>query len=184
MLWTHTSPAACLGQVGLSSFLWSTARWGSWGTWQHRSSPLGEVRPGPRGSAGAHLGREARSGAEEHVAAPEFSSQGDTTRSHGTRGNTGSHLDREARSRAKECVAALELNSASRRGSGHGPHGSTGAHLSKEVRPEAAGHVAALKPTSAWRCGLKLQLTWQRVDARPASCLDLELVCGGTRSLG
>jgi hypothetical protein len=29
---------------------------------------------GTRGSAGAHLGREARSGAEEHVAAPELNS--------------------------------------------------------------------------------------------------------------
>jgi hypothetical protein len=29
-----------------------------------------------------------------------------------------------------------------------------------------------------------IQLAWQRVDARPASCLDLELVCGGTRSQG
>jgi hypothetical protein len=60
---------------------------------------------------------------------------------------------------------------------GHGPRGSTGAHLRKEVRSTAAGHVAALKPTSAGRCGLKLQLMWQHVDARPASYLDLELVC-------
>jgi hypothetical protein len=42
----------------------------------------------------------------------------------------------------------------------------------------------ALGPTSAWRCGPKLQLTWRRVDARPAPCLKLELVCGGTRSSG
>jgi hypothetical protein len=46
------------------------------------------------------------------------------------------------------------------------------------------GHVVALDPTSTVRCGLKLQLTWQRVDARPALCLDLELVCEGTRSSG
>jgi hypothetical protein len=45
---------------------------GPWGTCQHRSSPLEEARPGPRGSAEAH--REARSGAEEHVAALELSS--------------------------------------------------------------------------------------------------------------
>jgi hypothetical protein len=32
--------------------------------------------------------------------------------------------------------------------------------------------------TSAGRCGPKLQLTWQHVNARPAPCLDLELVCG------
>jgi hypothetical protein len=49
---------------------------GAWGTWQHRSSPLGEARLGPRGSAGAYLGREAWSGVEEHVAAPELSSRG------------------------------------------------------------------------------------------------------------
>jgi hypothetical protein len=87
----------------------------------------------------------------------------------------------------------LELRNAWRRRSstqqgdevrGHGPHGSTGAHLSKEVRSGAAGHVVAPKPTSAGRCGPKLQLMWQCVDARPAPCLDLELVCGGTRSSG
>jgi hypothetical protein len=39
------------------------------------------------------------------------------------------------------------------------------------------GHVVALEPTSARRCGPKLQLMWQHVDACPASCLDLELVC-------
>jgi hypothetical protein len=48
---------------------------GAWGTWQHRSSPLEEVRPRPRGSVEAHLDREAWSGAEEHVAAPELSSR-------------------------------------------------------------------------------------------------------------
>jgi hypothetical protein len=64
-------PSCVPGQLGPSLFLWSTARWGPWGTWQHRSSPLEEARPGPRDSTGAHLGREARSGAEEHVAAPE-----------------------------------------------------------------------------------------------------------------
>jgi hypothetical protein len=42
-------------------------------TWQRRSSTQqgGEARGhGIRGSDGAHLGREARSGVEEHVAAP------------------------------------------------------------------------------------------------------------------
>jgi hypothetical protein len=48
----------------------------------------------------------------------------------------------------------------------------------------AAGHVVAPEPTSAGRCGLKLQLTWQRVVARLAPCLALELVCGSTRSSG
>jgi hypothetical protein len=67
---------------------------------------------------------------------------------------------------------------------GHEPRGSTGAHLSKEVRSGAVGHVAALEPTSTGRCGPKLQLVWQLVDACSTPCLDLELVCGGTRSLG
>jgi hypothetical protein len=31
-----------------------------------------EARPGPHDSTGAHLGREARSGAEEHVTSPEL----------------------------------------------------------------------------------------------------------------
>jgi hypothetical protein len=62
--------------------------------------------------------------------------------------------------------------------------GSIGAHLSNEVRSGAAGHMAALEPTSVERCGPNLQLAWQRVDARPAPCLDLELVCRGTRSSG
>jgi hypothetical protein len=67
---------------------------------------------------------------------------------------------------------------------GHVTRGSTGAHLSKEVRSGAVGHVVALEPTSAERCGLKLQLTWQRVDAHPVLCLDLELVCRGIRFSG
>jgi hypothetical protein len=67
---------------------------------------------------------------------------------------------------------------------GHGPCGSTGAHLNKEVMSGAAGHVVAPEPTSAGRCGLKLQLAWQRIDACPAPCLDLELVCEDTRSSG
>jgi hypothetical protein len=114
----HTSPAACLGQLCPSLFLWFTIRWGPWGTWQHRSSPQREARLRPRGSAGAHLGREVRSEAEEHVAAPEFYSQGGRVWSHGTRGSAGAHLGREARSGAKECVAAPKLNSARRRGPG------------------------------------------------------------------
>jgi hypothetical protein len=67
---------------------------------------------------------------------------------------------------------------------GHGPHGSTGGHFSKEVRSEATGHVVAAEPTSVGRCGPKLLLVLQRVDACPALCLDLEVVCGGTRSSG
>jgi hypothetical protein len=83
-------------------------------SWQHRSSPLGEARPGPRGSVGDYLGREARSGAEEHVAAPELSSRGGRARSHGTRGSAGAHPGREVRSGAEEHVAASEFNSARR----------------------------------------------------------------------
>jgi hypothetical protein len=67
---------------------------------------------------------------------------------------------------------------------GHRPCGNTRAHLCKEVRSGAAGHMVAPERTSVGRCGPKLELAWQREDARPAPCLDLELVCGGTRSLG
>jgi hypothetical protein len=162
MLWTHASPAACRGQLDLSLFLWYTARWGPWGTWQHCSPPLGEARPGPRGSAGAHLSREVRSRAEEHVTVLELSSQGDRTRSHGTRGSAGAHLDSKARSGAKEHVTAPELNSARRRGlrpratwqhwsspqqgggvRGRGTHGGFRAHLCREVWSEATACVAA-----------------------------------------
>jgi hypothetical protein len=73
-----------------------------------------EVRPGPRCSAGAHLDREVRSGAEEHVAALELSSWGGRARSHMTHGSAGAHLSREVRSRAEEHVAAPELNSVRR----------------------------------------------------------------------
>jgi hypothetical protein len=142
--------------------MWSIARWGPWGTWQHRSSPLGEARLGPCGSVGAHLGREARSGAEEHVAASELSSRGGRARSHGTRGSAGAHPDREARSGAEEHVAAPELNSARKRGAvprdtwqhlsspqqggevrGRGTRGGSGAHLCREVWSEAIACVAA-----------------------------------------
>jgi hypothetical protein len=75
-------------------------------------------------------------------------------------------------------MTALELSSRGGRAQSHVTHGSAGAHLGREVRSGATGHMAALEPTSAGRCGLKLQLTWQRVDARPAPCLDLELVYG------
>jgi hypothetical protein len=161
MLWTHASPAACLGQLGHSLFLWFTARWGPWGTWQHRSSPLGEARPVPRGSTEAHLGREVRSGAEEHVAAPELSSRGGRVQSHGTHGSVGAHLGREVRSGAEERVAAPELNSARRRGPGpramwqhrsspqqgevrgRGTRGGSGPHLCREVWSKATACVVA-----------------------------------------
>jgi hypothetical protein len=80
---------------------------GSWSTWQYRSSPIGEARPGPCGSVVAHLGTETRFRAEEHVAASELSSQEGRARSHVTRGSVGAHLGREVRSGAEERVAAL-----------------------------------------------------------------------------
>jgi hypothetical protein len=46
------------------------------------------------------------------------------------------------------------------------------------VRSDAIGHVAAPESTSIKMCGLKLQLTWHYVNARPAPYLDLELICG------
>jgi hypothetical protein len=53
-----------------------------------------------------------------HVAAPELSSQGGKTQSHGTCGSAGAHVDREARSEVKEHEAAPELTSARRQGLG------------------------------------------------------------------
>jgi hypothetical protein len=66
-------------------------------------------------SAGAHLDREARSGAEKHVAASELSSQRGRARSHGTRGSAGAHFDREVRFGVEKYVTTLELNSVKRR---------------------------------------------------------------------
>jgi hypothetical protein len=102
----------------------------SWGgmdgaTWQRRSPPRGgRARShGTHGSARAHLSREARTGAEEHVAAPELNSarrqgsgprdtwqhrsspqQGGGLRGRGTRGVSGAHLCRELWSEATTCV--------------------------------------------------------------------------------
>jgi hypothetical protein len=81
-------------------------------------------------------------------------------------------------------MAAPELFSWGGRARSHGTHGSAGAHLGREVRFGTAGDVAAPEPTSTGRCGLKLQLTWQRMDAHPSPYFDLELVCGDTRSSG
>jgi hypothetical protein len=72
---------------------------------------------------------------------------------------------------------------------GHGTRGSAGAQLYGEVRSGdgghvATGHVTTTEPTTVRRCGPKLQLTWHRVDAHPTPYIDLELVCGGTRSPG
>jgi hypothetical protein len=81
-------------------------------------------------------------------------------------------------------VAAPELSSQEVRAQSRGTRDSTGAHLVKEARSGVEGHVVVPEPTSTGSCDLKLQLTWQRVDARSAPCLDLKLVCGGTRSSG
>jgi hypothetical protein len=128
--------------------------------WQHRSSPLREARPRPRGSVGVHLDREARSGAEEHVAAPELSSRGGRAQSHGTRDSAEAHLDREARSETEKHVATSELNSVRRRyprprdmwSHQSSPQqvgevrsrmtrGGSGAHLCREVWSEATACV-------------------------------------------
>jgi hypothetical protein len=79
-------------------------------------------------------------------------------------------------------MAALEPSSAERRGLDHGTCDSARALLGREARPGATGHVVTPEPTSTGMCGPELQLAWQRVDAHPAPCLDLELVYGGTRS--
>jgi hypothetical protein len=115
-------------------------------TWQHRSSPLRKVEPravghvaapelpsqegrarspGTRGSVGAHLSKEARSGAAGHVAAPELTSprmrgsalrdtwrrrsspqQGGEVWGHGTRGGSRAHFCWEAWSEATTYMAA------------------------------------------------------------------------------
>jgi hypothetical protein len=137
-----------------------------------------------------------------HVAAPELPSQEGKAPSHGTRGSTEAPLSgrqspdqwdmwqhrsfplRNAEPGAVGHVAVKELTSQEGEVRSRGTHGSAGAHLSMEVRSRVVGHVVGPEPTSVGRCGLKLQLMWQRVDARPTPCLDLEIVCGGTRSLG
>jgi hypothetical protein len=105
--------------------------------------------------------------------------------------------------RALGYVAAPELTSARRRGTrardtwrrrsppqqggevrSHGTRGGAGAHLSKVARSRAAGHMAVPETTSAGSCDPKLQHMWQCVDARSTPCLDLELVCKGSWSLG
>jgi hypothetical protein len=131
------------------------------------------------------------------VAAPELPSQEGRAPSHGTCGCAGAHLSTEARSGAVGHMAVPEPTSPRRRGPelrdmwqrqsspqhrgkirGRGTCGSVGAHLSMEERSRAMGHMAAPEPTSTGRCGPKLPLTYQCVDARPAPYLDLELVCG------
>jgi hypothetical protein len=109
------------------------------------------------GSAGAHLGREVRSEAEEHVAAPEL------------------NLVRRQGLGATRHVVAPEPTSAGRRGlklrntwqrqsstqqgveaRGHRTHGSTGAHHGREARSGAIGHVEVPELTSIGMRGSEL----------------------------
>jgi hypothetical protein len=105
----YASLAACLGQLRLSLFLWSTARRRPWDTWQYRSSPLRKAEPRAMG----------------HVAAPELTSsrrqclelrdtwqrrsspqQGGEVQGRGTRGGVGAHLCTEVWSEATAYAAA------------------------------------------------------------------------------
>jgi hypothetical protein len=79
-------------------------------------------------------------------------------------------------------VAASELTFQKDRARSQGTRGNAGAHLSMEARSGVTGHVVAPEPTSVGRCGLKLQIMWQRVDTRTTPYIDLELVCKGTQS--
>jgi hypothetical protein len=75
------------------------------------SSRGGRARSrGTRGSARAHLGREARPEAKEHVAASELNSV--MRRGPGPQGSGRAHLSKEVRSGAAGHVAALEPTSA------------------------------------------------------------------------
>jgi hypothetical protein len=134
--------------------------------WKHRSSPLRKAEPRAIG----------------HAAALKLPSQEGRAPSRGRCGSTKTPLS--GRQSPEPCHTWLHWSSSRQGGKdqSRGTRGSAGAHLSKEARSGAAGHVVAPEPTFTGRCDLKVQLTWQRVDARPAPCLDLELVCGGTRS--
>jgi hypothetical protein len=104
--------------------------------WQHQSPPQpgGEVRSHrTRGSAGAHLSREVRSGAIGHVEAPEPTS---TER------------------RGPEPYDTWQRRSPPQpRGEvwSHMTRGSARAHTRQETRSGAIGHVAVSEPTSAER---------------------------------
>jgi hypothetical protein len=122
-------------------------------------------------------------GAVGHVAAPEIPSQEGRAPSRGTRDSTRAPLSGR---QSPESWDMWQHRSSPRQGGkvrSWGKRGSVGAHLSKEARSSAPEHVVALEPTSAGRCGLKLQFTWQCVDARPASYL-LRAYMRGTRSSG
>jgi hypothetical protein len=133
------------------------------------------VSPEPRGSVGAHLGRETEFGVEEHVAAAELSSRGGRAQSHGTRVSAGVHLDREVRSGAEEHVVMPELNSARKQD----PRArATWQHQSS---PQQVGEVRGRGTRDGFRAHLCSEVWFEAiacVDARHAPYLDLELVCG------
>jgi hypothetical protein len=56
--------------------------------------------------------------------------------------------------------------------------------LSRGGGSGATGHVAALEPTLSGWLDPVLWGTWHRAGAHPAPCLDLKLICRGTRSAG
>jgi hypothetical protein len=131
--WKHACLAAQAGVLGFSLCLRPAAQREPPDTWQRWSpSPLGgEVRSHmTRGSVGAHLSREARSGAVGHVAAPEPTSaerrglEPEDTWQHRSPPQLGGEV---------QCCWT---------------RGSAGAHLNWEVSSGAVGHVAAPEPTS------------------------------------
>jgi hypothetical protein len=126
--WEYACLAAQTALLGFSLYLKSVAHKEPWETWQRRSPSQsgGEVRSHrTRGSAGAHLSREASFGAIGHVAAPEPTSVGrwgpepyDTWQhrsppqpSHRTRDSVGAHLSWEAKSGAIWHMTAPEPTS-------------------------------------------------------------------------
>jgi hypothetical protein len=121
--------------------------------------PLG--LQGARGGPGAAPGWAAGAGAAGHVAAPELPRAGQR------------ELEPQGTWRPRSCLG-LGSGSWSRR-SRDGP----GAASGRPAGAGAAGHVVAPEPTSAGRQDPELQLTWQRVDTRPAPYLNLELIYRG-----
>jgi hypothetical protein len=119
-----------------------------------------------------------------HMAALELPSQEGRALSCGTHGSTGAPLSERQSSEPWDTWQHQSSPCQGGKVQSRGTRGSAGAHLSKEARSGAVGHVVALDPTSVGRCGSKLQLTWQHVNARHPPCLDLELICGGTPPSG
>jgi hypothetical protein len=99
-----------------------------------------------------------------------------------TRGGPGAAPGWVAGAGAAGHVVAPELPRAGSGRRSRRTRGGPGAASGWAAGARAARHVATPKPTSAGRRGPELQLAWQCVDTRPAPCLDLELICGGTRS--